>query len=65
MSVLDNIIINFNCSGFWFGKKMRDNKQHNSDPETSYIRPGSFFRIRVWDEDIFSFTSIDAIFKML
>ena len=29
----DNIIINI--SVIWFGKKMRENNLHNSDPETS------------------------------
>ena len=43
---------------------MRENKQHKSDTETSYFGPWSFFRMGVSDEDVFNFTSMDAIFKI-
>ena len=33
MAETENIIII--SSSIWFGKKMRENKQHTSDPETS------------------------------
>ena len=49
----------------WFSKKNAQNKQQNSDPETSQIRPGSFLCFQVWDENVFNFTSMDAIFEIL